>query len=90
VLSCVHFAWGVLGESGVRAGNGFPATVRRAENVGTPAVGRGGGYDCAGVSDWVGGGVGSLSETFADLESESERVVDSNLRQTVRYTWGKP
>jgi hypothetical protein len=58
--------------------------------VGTPAVGRGGGYDCAGVGDWVGGGVGSLSETFADLESESERVVDSNLRQTVRYTWGKP
>ena len=84
MLSCVHFAWGVLGESGVRAGNGFPATVRRAEKVGTPAVGRGGGYDCAGVGDWV----GSLSETFADLESE--RVVDSNLRQTVRYTWEKP
>lgn len=41
-----------------------------------------------GLGNWVGGGVGSLSETFADLESE--RVVDSNLRQTVRYTWEKP
>ena len=36
--------------------------------------------------------VGSLSETFADLQSERivERVVDSNLRQTVTYTWALP
>ena len=35
--------------------------------------------------------VGSLSDTFAELESERvvERVVDSNVRQTVTYTWGK-
>jgi hypothetical protein len=33
--------------------------------------------------------LGSLSNTFADLESERvvERLVDSNLRQTVTYTW---
>jgi hypothetical protein len=34
--------------------------------------------------------VGSLSDTFADLQSERvmEQVVDSNLRQTVTYDWG--
>jgi hypothetical protein len=33
--------------------------------------------------------LGSLSNTFADLESERavERLVDSNLRQTIIYTW---
>jgi hypothetical protein len=34
--------------------------------------------------------IGSLSESFADLQTERvvERVVDSNLRQTVTYRWG--
>jgi hypothetical protein len=36
--------------------------------------------------------LGSLSDVFASLQSERlvERTVDSNLRQTVTYTWGTP
>lgn len=36
--------------------------------------------------------IGSLSETFASLQSERivERIVDSNLRQTVTYLWQSP
>jgi hypothetical protein len=36
--------------------------------------------------------IGSLSDAFASLQSERvvERTVDSNLRQTVTYTWGTP
>jgi len=36
--------------------------------------------------------IGSLSDAFADLQSERvvERIVDSNLHQTVTYVWGTP
>jgi hypothetical protein len=36
--------------------------------------------------------LGSLSDTFASLQSERvvERIVDSNLRQTVTYVWETP
>jgi hypothetical protein len=36
--------------------------------------------------------VGSLSKTFARLQSERvvERILGTNLRQTVTYVWGVP
>jgi hypothetical protein len=56
------------------------------------ARGSGGEGGAAAAPTFFARNLGSLSDTFASLQSERvvERMVDSNLRQTVTYTWGTP
>ena len=60
------------------------------DSGGTAAPSRADGADSAPA--FFSRNIGSLSDTFAELESEQvvEGVVDSNLRQTVTYSWKTP